>query len=123
MNVKKQAGMTGIGWLVVVFIIGFFVLIAFTIIPLEIEAYKVKSAVAKLQHVPYVTKMSREDIIKHLQKQFHIDDVDSVKDKHIKVTKKEGVMVVSIKYERRTTVISPYDLIGTFESEVKVVTH
>lgn len=121
MNFKKQSGMTTIGIFIVLCVLGFLLLILFKIIPMQIESYKVSSAVEKLKHVPYLTKKSRREILTILQKQFDIEDVETVKPKHIKITKKAGVMTVSIEYERRTSVIKPYGIVGTFKSNVEVV--
>jgi hypothetical protein len=113
--------MTGIGWLTVLALIGFFVLIGLKIIPIQIEAYKVRSALESLNHVPQVTKMPKGEIYKLLFNQFSIDDVKSVGKDNIIINNEKGVLTVTIEYEHRTSFIKPYDIVGVFKEEVKVI--
>ncbi len=118
---NKQKGMTGIGWLTVLALIGFFVLIGLKVLPIQIEAYKVRSALERLNQTPQVTKMSKKEIISILTNQFSIDDVSHVKKDNITVTKEKGVLTVKIEYENRTSFINPYHIVGVFKEEVKVI--
>jgi len=119
--IKKQEGMTGTGWLTVLALIGFFVYVGLTILPIQIEAYKVRSALKALNQVPNITKMSRNEIIKQLQGQFDIDDITHVTKDNIFVDKTKGVLTVRIEYEIRTKMIKPYDIVGVFKEKVKVI--
>lgn len=118
---NKQKGMTGIGWLTVLALIGFFVLTGLKIIPIQIEAYKVRSALERLHQVPQVTKMPRKEVLDILLKQFSIDDVKAVVKDNIQITNEKGVLTVTIEYENRTSFIKPYDIVGVFKEEVKVI--
>ncbi len=121
MRINKQAGMTGVGWLTVLALIGFFVYLGLTIMPIQIEAYKVRSALERLQQVPQITKMTNSEIIKILNSQFNIDDITSVNKDNITITKEKGVLTVVIAYEHRQSFIKPYDIVGVFKEEVKVI--
>jgi len=121
MKINKQAGMTGIGWLTVLVLIGFFVLMGLKIMPIQIEAYKVRSALEGLRQVPQVTKMKSNEIHKILNNQFNIEDITSIKKENIVIKKEKGILTVVIEYENRTTFIKPYDIVGVFKEEVKVI--
>lgn len=121
MTLTKQQGMTGIGWLIVLALIGFFVMLALRVVPIEIEAYKVRSALERLQQVPQITKMSKKEIVRILQDQFSIEDVDSVQKDHISINKEKGVLTVKIEYENRKTFIEPYAIVGVFKEEVRII--
>ncbi len=121
MTLTKQQGMTGIGWLMVLALIGFFVTLALKIIPIELEAYKVRSALVRLESVPQITKMSKKEIIRILQDQFSIEDVDSVTKDHITINKEKGVLTVKIEYESRKSFIDPYFIVGVFNEEVRII--
>jgi len=121
--IKKQAGMTGTGWLTVLGLIGFFVYIGLTILPIQIEAYKVRSALENLNQVPNITKMSKNEIVKQLQGQFDIDDITHVTKDNIFIDKSKGVLTIRIEYEIRTKMIKPFDIVGVFKEKVKVIQH
>jgi hypothetical protein len=118
---KKQAGLTGIGWLTVLALVGFFVLTGLKIVPIQIEAYKVRSALERLNQVPQVTKMPKKEIMKLLTSQFDIDDVTHVKKENIFIESEKGVLTVKIEYENRVPFIKPYEIVGVFKEEVKVI--
>lgn len=118
---KKQAGMTGIGWLTVLALIGFFVLTGLKIIPIQIEAYKVRSALESLNQVPQITKMPKNEIMSLLFNQFSIDDVTHVEKENIFIENEKGVLTVTIEYENRVPFIKPYEIVGVFKEETKVI--
>ncbi len=118
---NKQKGMTGIGWLTVLVLIGFFILTGLKVIPIQLEAYKVRAALERLHQVPQVTKMPKSEVLSILIKQFNIDDVKAVNKDNIHIKNEKGVLTVTIEYEHRTTFIKPYDIVGVFEEEVKVI--
>ncbi|HEC30139.1 MAG TPA: DUF4845 domain-containing protein [Gammaproteobacteria bacterium] len=121
MRINKQTGMTGIGWVTVVLIIGFFAYLGLKIVPIQIEAYKVRSALERLNEVPHITNMTKKEIVKHLFNQFSIEDIDSVKAEDIGYSKEKGVVTVTIGYEHRIQFIKPYDIIGVFREKVRIV--
>jgi len=121
MILTKQKGMTGIGWLVVLALIGFFVTLALKVIPIQLESYKVKSALVRLEQVPQITKMTKKEIVRILQDQFSIEDVDSVTKDHISVNKEKGVLTITIEYENRKSFIKPYEIVGVFKEEVRII--
>lgn len=118
---NKQAGMTGISWLIVLLMIGFFVMTAMKIIPIQLEAIKVRSALERLHEVPQVTKMSKKEVLRLLTNQFDIDDVTKATKENIVVLNEKGVLTVTIEYENRISFIKPYDIIGVFKEEVVVI--
>jgi len=123
MKINKQAGMTGIGWAIILFLIGFFVYLGFKIVPIQIEAYKVRSALERLNEIPHVTKMSKKEIVRKLFNQFNIEDITAVKAEDINFLKEKGVLTVTIEYEQRKLLIKPYDIVGVFKEKVRIVEH
>ena len=113
--------MTGIGWLTVLALLGFFVALGLTILPIQIEAYKIRTALQRLDQVPHITKQSKKEIVKLLMNQFSIEDVRSIKAEYIGYKKEKGVLTISINYENRKSFIKPYDIVGVFKEELTVI--
>jgi len=113
--------MTGIGWLTILALVGFFVALGLTILPIQIESYKVRKALERLNQVPHITKQSKKEITKLLMNQFSIEDVNSVKPENITYNKEKGILTIGVKYENRKTFIKPYDIVGVFDEELKVI--
>ena len=84
-----QNGMTAIGWLLVLGLIAFFTLITLRLVPLYLEYAKVASTLESLEQEPGITKKTRAEIVKMVQKRFNVNDVRNVSGKDIKVKKKK----------------------------------
>lgn len=120
-NRKKQNGMTGIGWMIVLALVIFGALIILRILPIVMEGYKVKSALKSLKNEPEISRMSNKDILSSLQKRFEIDDVTSVKSENISFDKNAGILTIRIQYENRKSLIANFDIVGKYDEKIEVV--
>lgn len=68
----EQRGMTVIGMLLLIVVIGFMLLIAMKVVPMYIEYYTIKSTVESIRKESQLAQMSAPDIQKALQKRFDI---------------------------------------------------
>ena len=116
-----QRGMTAIGWMLVLGLIGFFALITLKLFPLYMEFGKVSSVFESLENEPGITRKSRSEIVSLIDKRFDVNDVRNVDPKATKVSKDKGVLSVSIQYERREHLFANIEVIATFDKQVEVV--
>ncbi|MFQ5642447.1 MAG: DUF4845 domain-containing protein [Thiogranum sp.] len=116
-----QKGMTAIGWLLVLGLIAFFTLVTLRLVPAYLEFAKVTGVLESLQNEPGITRKSRAEILKMVTKRFEVNDIRKVDPRTIEVRKNEGVLTVSIDYERREHLISNIDVVTVFEKKVEVV--
>ena len=116
-----QKGMTAIGWLLVLGLIAFFALITLRLVPLYLEFAKVTSVFESLENEPGITRMSKPEIIKLVQKRFDVNDVANVNPKDTKISKNKGRLTVSINYERREHLVGNIDVVATFDKQVEVI--
>lgn len=122
MDLHKQKGMTALGWLIVLALIGFFAMLGIRLTPMYMESYSVKGSLESLKQEPYITDKTRREIISLLQRRFIINDISSVDLKtDITITKEGGVLEVSADYEIRRHVIGNIDAIGDFHHAVEIV--
>ena len=117
----RQKGMTAIGWLLVLGLIAFFTLITLRLLPLYLEYAKVASALESLENEPGITRKTRAEIVKLVQKRFEVNDVMNVSAKEIKIKNEKGILTVSIDYERREGLISNIDVVAKFDKKIEVV--
>ena len=118
---KKQRGMTAVGWIIVLGLIGFFVLLTLRLIPGYLEFLNVSGALESLQNEPGITQKSPPEIRTMLSKRFDVNDVHTIKAKDVKIEQKSGRLVVSVYYEVRVPVMGNVDAVSKFEKEVEVV--
>jgi len=120
MKIKKQSGMTLIGFIIVLSIVLFMSFIGMKIAPIYMEYYSVVSAmngVAKERgSAKFPPKAVRVKILNRLYLSY---SAENVKEKHIKLERGNGVHL-RIAYEVRKPVIGNLDVIATFDKSVRL---
>lgn len=120
-TLKRQQGVTGIGWLIILGLIAFFVLIGLRLFPVYIEKFSVVSSLNSLKSEPLVTKKSKGEIIRMITNRFQINDVKHATHKNISVSNRGGVLTVSVKYDVKTKLFGELSLVAEFDESVEVV--
>lgn len=120
-TLKKQQGVTGIGWLIILGLIAFFVFIGLRLFPIYIEKFSVVSSLESLKNEPQVTKKSKAEILRLITNRFQINDVKNATRKDITITQRAGVLTVSVKYDVKTKLFGPLSLIAEFDESVEVI--
>lgn len=120
-TLKRQQGMTGIGWLIVLGLIAFFVFIALKMFPVYSENFNVISSIKSLKNEPQVTKRSKADVMGLIMKRFQINDVKNAGRKNVTIGKRGGVLTVNVKYDVKTKLFGPLSLVAEFDESVEVI--
>lgn len=123
MRKQYQSGMTGLGWVIVLGLIGFFAMITIRMVPVVMEGITIKRHVESLQQVPLITKKSKAEIHALLQRRFDVDDVTSVTRKDIKIERKPGHLIVTLEYEIRKPLMGRYDIIARHKNSVDIISN
>ena len=118
MKIKKQGGMTLIGFVIVLSFALFVSFIGMKIIPIYLEYYGVVSAMNGVAKERHSSRMSPFDIrAKVLNRLYLSYTADNVKESHIKLVRRNGVNL-RIAYEVRKPVIGNLDVIAKFDKSV-----
>jgi hypothetical protein len=120
-TLKTQQGMTAIGWIIVLGLIAFFVLLALRLTPGYLEFATVSSSLESLQNEPGITTKTAPEIRSMLGKRFDINDVKTVNARDVKIESKGGRLRVWVDYEVRVPVLGNIDAVSKFHKEVEVV--
>ena len=120
MKIKKQSGMTLIGFIIVLSIVLFISFIGMKIAPIYMEYYSVVSAMNGVAEERGSANYSPYDIkVKVLNRLYLSYSAENVKDKHIKLVRRNGVYL-QIAYEVRKPVIGNLDVMATFDRSVRL---
>lgn len=120
MKVYKQSGMTLIGFIFVLSFVIFLTYIGMKIGPIYMEYYSVVSAMNGVASERGSARYSPYDIkVKVLNRLYVSYSADNVKEKHIKLTRKNGVNL-RIAYEVRKPVIGNLDVVAKFDKTVRL---
>lgn len=120
-KIRNQSGVTGLGWLVILSVIGFFIFLGLKAVPLYIDHYRVSAVLESLREEPKGTYRSKKDVTKLMMKRLKINYVWNFDPKSIKVTNSKGGYDVHVKFEARENLFGPMDLAMRFDDKVSVV--
>lgn len=115
-----QRGITTISLALILGILAFFVLIALTLIPVYLENYNVAQKLKTLKSDPKVLNMSESEIMDTLFKRFSIDNVESVLEEDVLISKEGKLTEISIEYEVRKSLVGNIDVVVRFFDKVEI---
>jgi hypothetical protein len=120
MRVRKQGGLTLIGFIIVLSITIFVAFIGMKIVPIYMEYYSVVSAMNGVASERGSANLSPYDIrVKVLNRLYVSYSAENVKEQHIKIFRGDGVNL-RIAYEVRKPVIGNLDVIAKFDKTVRL---
>jgi len=117
---KKQQGMTGLGWMMVIFLICFFAFIGIKLFPVYMENYSVKNIVKDVQQEPNIAKKSAGEVRTMIRKRLTINSIRDLKKENIIVKKFAGTLSVKIEYEVRRQMFGNLDVVMSFSDEFEM---
>ena len=120
---KKQQGMTLIGWVMVLAIIAFFATFVMRLVPMYQEYYGVLQIMDGMETELKNNKLTKKQVMTLLGKRFNTGYVFSVKKDNIEISRGKNNVHVSkivIDYEKRVPFMGQIDLIGHFITEIDV---
>ena len=119
-SLNRQKGMTAIGWLIVLALIGFFVLLALRMVPAYMEDYKVVSTLESLEEETGWTDVSPQAIRRLLERRFDISYVQSITPRQVSIKPVGAYYNVSAKYSAREHLVGNVSVVMEFHKQVKV---
>lgn len=115
-SVKHQRGLSALGYLIILLIVGFFMTAAIKILPIYMESWTIKGAVQGAIESSKSEGASASIIRKNLSRQFTVNQVTAITAKEIKITKKGRGYLVNANYEKRIPFIQNIDVVVKFEN-------
>lgn len=118
---RTQRGITMLGFLITLSIVIFFAYCAMKIVPMYIEYYSVKKALASLASENRADSVSKEKLRENFARHMKIDYVSTVKPEMLKIESTDAGYRLLMDYERRETLFANLDVVGKFRAEEAVV--
>ncbi len=118
---RKQGGMTLIGFILVLGIVGVFIYMGMKLIPMYSEFYSVKQALKGLAAEPEITKKGPVKIKDLFFRKLYISYAENIKPAHVTIVPKEAGYLVTVEYEVRKPLIANLDVVGRFQTEQELL--
>ena len=115
-SLTRQKGMTGIGWLIVLGLIGFFVLLALKMVPVYLEYYKVVSTLESIaKESGYESPREIRDL---LERRFDISYVSTITHKDVIIKPAGRNFNIRAKYDAREHLFGNVSVMMSFDKQV-----
>ncbi|WP_206861066.1 DUF4845 domain-containing protein [Lysobacter changpingensis] len=114
---RTQSGITLIGFIVVLAVVGVFVYMGIKVVPMYTEFFAVKKALSQLSEEPGITREDPARIKELFFRRLDISYADSVKKNNVNVLRRDAGFLVTVNYEVRRPLISNIDVVGRFNAE------
>jgi hypothetical protein len=112
-----------IGWLVVLALIGFAVLVGFKLGPVYLEYYTVRSSIDSLGKEENLANKSPGQIWVLLNRRFDMNDVKSVDKEHVSILQRPDQTIVSVDYEVKRHLLGNVGILLSFSDKVEIGAH
>ena len=116
MNIRKENGLTLIGFLIALAVVLFFAYAGMRVVPMYLEYHALGNALSKLENDPAAKSMTPQKIKQSIQRSLWASYAsDNIKNENIHVSKKSGGVNVRVSYEVRQPFLGNIDIIGSFD--------
>lgn len=115
-SLTRQKGMTGIGWLIVLGLIGFFTLLTLKMVPSYLEYYKIVSTLESLTEESGFDTPA--EIRRLLERRFEISYVNTLQPKDVIIKSANRNYSVRAKYEARVHLFGNVSVVMAFDKQV-----
>jgi hypothetical protein len=119
---RTQSGITLLGFILILAVVGIFVYVGMKVIPMYSEYYSVKQSLKGLSLEPGIENASPDKIRNLFFRRLYVNYSENVKRENVKIQRMEGGWNMTVKYEVRRPLISNLDVVGNFEAE-QTLTH
>ncbi len=120
---KKQAGVTAMGWLVILGLIAFFALLTLKMAPVYMEHYSIKSVITSLKDEQFISKKSKKDIRSMVLTRVRINGVYDMDPNSITIKKNGGTINVDVTYSVQKNIVGNVDVLISFSDQVDLVSN
>jgi len=119
-SLKRQNGMTAIGWMIVLALVGFFVLVTLRVAPAYMEYYKVVSTLESLEEETGWSEVTPRAIRRLIERRFDISFVHSITPRQVSIKPSGGFYVVTAKYDAREHLFGNVYVVMKFHKQARV---
>ncbi|KKL49327.1 hypothetical protein LCGC14_2316620 [marine sediment metagenome] len=120
---KRQQGMTLIGWVIVMALIAFFATLAMRLVPMYQEYYGVVQIMNDMKIELRSNNLSKNEVKTLMARRFNIGYISSVTKDDVEIFRGKNTAYVTkivIDYEVRKPFFAQIDLVGHFHKEIDV---
>jgi len=114
---RNQSGMTLIGFIIVLGVVGVFIYMGMKVIPMYSEYFAVKQALKQMSQEGGISQQDPKRIKDNFFARLYVSYADNVKPADVKLARKDTGYVMTVDYEVRRPLVANFDIVGHFNAE------
>jgi len=114
---RTQSGMTLIGFILVLGIVGVFIYMGMKVIPMYSEYFAVKQALSQMSQEAGLSQQDPSRVKDAFFRRLYISYADNVKPADFKIARKDAGYLITVDYEVRRPLVANFDIVGHFNAE------
>ena len=119
MNIRKNNGLTLLGFLIVLSVVLFFAYAGMRIVPMYLEYNALVNAMDMLKNEPGASSMSPTQIKKRVKNSLWVSYAsDNISESNMRISKTSAGVNLRVAYEVRKPFLGNIDIIGKFDRTV-----
>ena len=118
---RTQGGMTMLGFLITLSVVILFLFCGMKIVPMYIEYYSVKKALASIANEQDTSSATKDKIRAMFARHITIDYVKIIKPEMLQIQTTDSGFNLVVDYERREELIANLDVVAKFRAEQALV--
>lgn len=117
-SARQQSGLTLIGFVIVLAVVGLFVYVGMKLVPMYTEYYSVRQALKGLANEPGIANQDPGRIKDLFFRRLYMSYSENVKSEHVKLerTADGAGWNMTVNYELRRPLIANLDVVGKFDA-------
>ena len=120
---RKQSGLSLVGFLVVLAVVGFAAYVGMKLFPMYQEYYSVQSAMKGLANEPGVADMDPAKVQDLFFRRLYINYSENVKPANVKIERIDSGWNMKVNYEVRRPLVGNLDVVGVFDISQDLTRH
>lgn len=119
-NMRYQKGVTGLGWIFILALIAFFVLIALKVVPVYMKSFTVSSILSDMEKEAEVRSRTPAEILETLNKRLSINLIKDISRDEIFLESTKDAYLLELDYEVRRDFLGNIDLVFNFKKSAEI---
>ena len=107
---KRQRGLTLMGLIVILIVVGFFGVLGAQVVPTFLEYRAISKAIVTAQAASSVAEIKQS-----FNKQIEVNYITSIKPDDLEISKVNGEFVISFAYEKKIPIVGPASLLIEYQ--------
>jgi len=118
---RTQRGITLLGFIIVLAVVGFFAYVGMKLFPMYSEYYSVKAALKGLASEPGTASSDPARIQDLFFRRLYISYSENVKPQNVKIRRADNGWLMDVQYEVRVPLVFNLDVVGKFHATQALV--